>query len=46
MFTKKDLITKRMKNLESTEIEVICLELIIAKRKWVIFPVYRPPRSV
>ena len=35
-----------MKDLESTEIEVICLELTIAKRKWVIFSVYRPPRSV
>ena len=35
-----------MKDLESTEIEVICLELIIAKCKWVIFSVYRPPKSV
>ena len=46
VFTRKDLITKRIIELESTEIEVICLELTIAKRKWAIFSVYRPPRSV
>ena len=46
VFTKRDLITKQMKDLESTEIEVICSELTLAERKWVIFSVYRPPRSV
>ena len=39
-------MTKRMKDLKSTEIEVICSELTIAERKWVIFSVYCQPRSV
>ena len=39
VFTTKDLITKRMKDLESTEIEVISLELTTAKRECVIFSV-------
>ena len=46
VFTKKDLIAKQMKDLESTEIEVICFEFTIAKRKLVIFSVYRLPRSM
>ena len=33
---------KRIKTLESEEIEVICLEANIAKRKWAIFNIYRP----
>ena len=45
VFTKKDLITTRKKEFESTDLEVICLELTISKRKWIIFSVYRPPGS-
>ena len=45
VFTKKDLITKCKKEFESTDLEVICLELTISKRKWIIFSVYRPPGS-
>ena len=45
VFTKKDLITKRKKEFESTDLEVICLELSISKRKWIIFSVYHPPGS-
>ena len=45
VFTKKDLITKRKKEFESTDLAVICLELTISKRKWIIFSVYRPPGS-
>ena len=44
-FTKKDLITKRKKEFESTDLEIICLELTVSKRKWIIFSVYRPPGS-
>ena len=45
VFTKKDLITKRKKEFESTDLEVIWLELTVSKRKWIIFSVYRPPGS-
>ena len=44
-FTKKDLITRRIKELESTKIEIISLELTVSKRKWIIFSVYRPPNT-
>ena len=45
VFTKKDLITKRKKEFQSTDLKVICLELTVSKRKWIIFSVYRPPGS-
>ena len=45
VFTKKDLITKCKKEFESTDLEVICLELTISKRKWIIFSVYGLPGS-
>ena len=45
VFTKKDLITGRIKELESTKIEMISLELTVSKRKWIIFSVYRPPKT-
>ena len=45
VFAKKDLITRRIKELESTEIEIISLELTVSKLKWIIFSVYRPPKT-
>ena len=45
MFTRNDLITRRLENFESSNIEMICIELIISKRKWVIFSVCRPPKT-
>ena len=45
VFRKKDLITTRIKELESTKIEIISLELTVSKRKWIIFSVYRPPKT-
>ena len=45
MFTRNDLITRRLENFKSSNIEMICIELIISKRKWVIFSVYRPPKT-
>ena len=45
IFMKKDLITRRINELESTKVETISLELTVSKRKWMIFSVYRPPKS-
>ena len=33
------------KEFEPTDLEIICLELTVSKRKWIIFSVYRPPGS-
>ena len=35
---------KRLIEFESSLIEVICIELTVAKNKWVIFSVCRPPK--
>ena len=42
LFVKQGIPVKRIKALESEDIEVICLEVNIAKRKWAIFNIYRP----
>ena len=42
LFVKQGIPAKRIKTLESENIEVICLEVNIAKRKWAIFYIYRP----
>ena len=45
VFTRKDLITRRIKELESTKMEIISLELTVSKHTWIIFLVYRPPKT-
>ena len=45
VFTKKDLITRRIKELESTKIQIISLESTVSKRKLIIFSVHRPPKT-
>ena len=42
LFVKQGIPAKRIKTLESEDIEVSCLEVNIAKRKWAIFNIYRP----
>ena len=37
VFIKKDVITKRLIELESSLIEVICIELTVSKNKWAVF---------
>ena len=46
VFTGNDLIITRQEYLEKSDLlEVICLELTISKRKWIIFSLYRPPEQ-
>ena len=42
-FVRKGLICKRLRKYESINIDVICSELTISNRNWVIFIIYRPP---
>ena len=44
-YAKKGVISKDIKSFETKNSEVICSELTISKRKWIIFTVYRPPNS-
>ena len=43
VFVREGVIVKKMKNFETENAETICLELIIAKKKWCILFAYRPP---
>ena len=43
IFVREGFIVKQMKNLETENAETICLELVIAKKKWCILLAYRPP---
>ena len=43
VFIRECFIVKHMKKFETTNAETICLELIIAKKKWCILFAYRPP---
>ena len=40
-FVKKGLIFKQLKNFETSTTECICSEIIICKRKWLFFSIYR-----
>ena len=42
-YVRQGLISKRLKSFESKNIETICIELIISKKKWCILFAYRPP---
>ena len=42
-FVRSDLPFKRRKDLECEEVETICYELSMSKRKWCIMGAYRPP---
>ena len=42
-FVRKSLICKRLRKYESLNIEVICSEVTISNKNWVIFSIYRPP---
>ena len=44
VFTRKELLAKRLENFETKSTETICIELLISKRKWCIIFTYRPPK--
>ena len=44
-YAKKGVICKEMNGFETRNSEVVCSELTISKKKWLIFTIYRPPTS-
>ena len=42
-FVRKGVVCNRVSALESHAIEVICSDLMVSKKRWVIFSIYRPP---
>ena len=43
MYVKEGLIAKRILEYENINIETICIEITISKRKWCLTFAYRPP---
>ena len=43
VFVREGFIVKQMKNFGTENAETICLEPVIAKKKWWTLFVYRPP---
>ena len=45
VYIKNDIIATRLIEFEPQEIECICTKITIAKKHWLVFSVYRPPKS-
>ena len=45
VYIKNDIIATRLIEFELQEIEYICTKITIAKKHWLVFSVYRPPKS-
>ena len=44
VFVKNDIIVSRLIEYEPQETECICIKLTIAKKHWLVFSVYNPPK--
>ena len=44
-FVREGVICNRLPVYERSSLDLICSELLINKKKWVIFSIYRPPDS-
>ena len=42
IFVRNDIITRRLQDFEPKDLECICIELTLSKKKWATFSVYRP----
>ena len=42
VFIRKKQLAKRLENFETIEIETICTEFVMSKRKWCIIFTYKP----
>ena len=42
VFIRKKQLAKRLENFETIEIETICIEFLMSKRKWCIIFTYKP----
>ena len=42
-FVRKGVVCNRVSTFESPIIEIICSDLMVCKKRWAIFSIYRPP---
>ena len=43
IYIRKGTPCKRLQEYKKPNIEIICFEIAVNKRKWLIFAIYRPP---
>ena len=42
-YTRNGIICNRVPSFEVSSLELLCSELVVTKKKWIIYSVYRPP---
>ena len=43
--SKNGIICNRLPKFEVSSLELVCSELVVAKKKWIIYSIYRPPNA-
>ena len=44
-YSRSGIICNRLPNFEVPSLELLCSELVVAKKKWIIYSIYRPPNA-
>ena len=44
-YSRSGIICNRLPNFEVPSLELLCSELVVAKKKWIVFSTYRPPNA-
>ena len=44
-YSKKGIICNSLPNFEVSSLQLFCSELVVAKKKWIIYSIYRPPNA-
>ena len=44
-YSRNGIICNRLPNFEVPSLELLCSELVVAKKKWIIYSIYRPPNA-
>ena len=42
-YSRNGIICNRLPNFEVPSLELLCSELVVAKKKWIIYSIYHPP---
>ena len=45
LYARKGVVCNRVPTLETRSLELLCSEMIVNKKKWIVYSIYRPPES-
>ena len=45
LYVRKGVVCNRVPILETRSLELLCSELVVNKKKWIVYSIYRPPES-